>query len=366
MLKVMQILSDTNIGGAGIWLSNFDKSYHRDQIELVVVLPRGAALRPLIQNARVIECDMAPDVSLDNNSTEVLKEIIKRERPDVVHTHGSLSGRLAARNAKVGALVVYTKHTLSEPVSGMKKLVHRLVDNYTCDVAIACSECAKKNLIQNGLSEKKITVIYNGCRTPAELTEEKKAELRKRCGVSKEDFVFVIVARLAPVKDHATFLRAAAAAKLERAKFLIVGGGTLEEELQATADKLGIAEQCIFTGQLPGAEQMYQIADVNCLSSVSENMPISLLEAMSAGLPSILSRVGGMEEVAVSGETALFFESGDDEQMAAHMRTLYSDRELARAMGRAGKARYKECFTLEKSTAEVEKIYMQRGKESED
>ena len=229
---MMQILSDTNIGGAGIWLANFDKSYSKDKIDLIAVVPRGAALTKLLQNARVIECDMTPDTSLDSRSTELLKEIIKRERPDIVHTHGSLSGRLAARNAKVGALVVYTKHTLSDVPSGLKKLLRKFVDNYTCDVAIACSKCAEKNLIESGLSPKKIRVIYNGCEERAEMSKQEKLVLRERYEITEQDFVFSIVARLAPVKDHATFLRAAAGAALPEAKFLIVGGGPLEDELR--------------------------------------------------------------------------------------------------------------------------------------
>lgn len=361
MIRVLEIVSDSNIGGAGIWIRNYAAGYSSNAIELAVALPRGAALTPLLEQCgcRVIECDMEPDRSMSMRSVNVLRNVIAAFRPQVVHTHGSLAGRIAAKSC--GIYTIYTKHTLSPVAKGIRKSVRGSLDNALADCVIACSACARDNLIANGVAPGKIEVVYNGCEDAPVFSEEERRARRAALGIRPEDIVFSIVARLAPIKDHDTLLRAAAKAALPQAKYLIVGGGECEEKLKARAAELGIAEQCIFTGQLPGARDIYPLVEANVLCSLSENMPISLVESMAAARPCIASRVGGMEEVARNGKTALMFRAGDDEMLAAHLRRLYEEPELREKLGSAGRARFLEKFTLGRCVAETEKIYGRIG-----
>lgn len=361
MMRIMEMISDSNIGGAGMWILNYADGYSKEKFELCVVLPKGAALAPLLRKkgCEVRECEMTPDCSLDRASIGVLKKEIAAWMPDVVHTHGSLAGRIAAKLSH--KYTIYTKHTLSETTKGLKKTLRGLLDNALADKIIACSLCAKNNLMENGVRENKIAVVYNGTAPAVEMSPEERGEKRKDFGLGADEIVFSIVARLAPIKDHQTFLKGAAKAELPNARYLIVGGGECEAELKKQAEKLGIEKQCVFTGQLPGAAQIYPLIDVNVLTSLSENMPISLVESMAAGKPSIATRVGGMEEVAVNGETALLFEAGDADTLAKHMRRLYEDPQLRKELGEAGKARYEKNFTLEICVGETEKIYASAG-----
>ena len=116
MIKVLNIISDTNIGGAGRVLLNYAKYRDREKFDMSVILPSGSMLtQPLRQlSAEVYEIDAMADRSFDREAVGMLKELIRKIDPDIVHTHGSLSGRIAARAC--GKKIVYTRHcgTLGE------------------------------------------------------------------------------------------------------------------------------------------------------------------------------------------------------------------------------------------------------------
>ena len=109
MIKVLNIISDSNIGGAGRCVLNFLKYYDRNKFLVKVVVPRGSLLIPEIKKlaTEYIEADSIAEKSFDKNAVKVLKKIIKEENPDIVHTHGNLSGRVAAKMC--GKKIIYTE-----------------------------------------------------------------------------------------------------------------------------------------------------------------------------------------------------------------------------------------------------------------
>ncbi len=352
MIKVMHILSDGNIGGAGIFVANYAKSHSKDKIALTVVLPKNAAILPKLEGCcKIISCDMPPDKSFSKEAFRVLKEIIKAEKPDIVHTHGSLSGRLAARSAGK-TKIVFSKHTLSNVPFGPSKIVLSAIGNLTCNAAVACSKAAAKNLLDCGTKKSKIRVIYNGVSPVPEIPDA-----RAQLGIGEDELVFCIVARLAEIKDHKTFLAAAADANLPNARYLIAGGGELYDELVTEAKEFGIFNKCIFTGQLISADAVYNAADVFVICSKMENLPLSLLEAMSIGLPVAATNVGGIPET-VDESCALFSNPGDFEKLSENF-TKLADSGLRKKLGDRAREIYNERFTLEICTKNLENLYFE-------
>ncbi|MBC8535173.1 glycosyltransferase [Feifania hominis] len=362
MIRVTQILSDSNIGGAGTWVLKFAGHYDPALIELSVLVPRGAAITPLLRQtgAEVVEVPMAPDRSYDRQIVTALREPLRRLAPDVVHTHGSFAGRVAARRY-TDAAAIYTKHTLDGERSGVKRAVWRFLDRRYSDGIIAVSECAKRNLIANGADPGRITVIYNGTVPIEPVSPGRREELRRGFGLEPDAFVFAIVARLEPIKDHRTFLRAAALAAAEHpnARFLIVGGGSLRGALESFARELGIGGQTVFTGEIAGAADVYRAADAVVLSSESENMPLSVLEAMSAGLPVLSTDVGGVREAVSDGISGLLAARSDAAALARGMARLMDEPELARTLGAAGERIYREKFTIERCVDRTQQLYQE-------
>ena len=204
--KIIEVSSDTNIGGAGKCLLALLENFDYSSFEVKVVLPKNSLLKPHIDklNIPVIEVDGIADKSLDAGAIGELKRIFKAEKPDLVHTHASMSARIAARQA--GAKVIYTRHSVFKPSKkisqGPGKLINGMINNYLADGIIAVAEAAKDNLTDTGVSAKKIRVILNGVDALKETSESDKSQLRERFGVKSGEKVVSIVARLEDIKGH--------------------------------------------------------------------------------------------------------------------------------------------------------------------
>ena len=166
MIRVMNIISDTNIGGAGRVILNYLRYADRSRFETWVAVPRGSLLVPPLEEAgaRVFQVDGIADRSYSRADVRVLEELIRREKPDLVHTHGALSGRIAARRCHVP--VVYSRHSAFPVPAKLRyppgRWVNKLVNEHYADRIIAVSPATAENLTDGGISPKKITIVMNG------------------------------------------------------------------------------------------------------------------------------------------------------------------------------------------------------------
>ena len=358
-MRILEVLSDTNRGGAGVYLESYIANRAPD-IEVIVALPHGAAMAERLRaaGAHVVECSLKGDTSYNSEDIKVLKICIETFRPDIVHTHGSLSGRMAARSAG-RCKTVYTKHTLSPPPAGLRKIASALLDNRLTDAAIAVSKTGAQNLRDNGLKPEKIHLVYNGIEGLHPFTEGQRADFRAHFRVEAGELVVACVARLEEIKNHAMLLAAfrQAAAKQPALRLLLAGGGSLERKLRDMAVDYGIAERITFLGELEDVRPVYGAADIFALLSHSENLPLTLLEAMSVSLPALLTRVGGMPEVVTEGESALFTDPQDAEKTASLLLRLADDPELRSTLGAAASTRFNDRFTASVFAEQTERIY---------
>lgn len=347
-MRILQLLTDTNIGGAGVCIENYLLG-RAGGGEVFAALPKGGKMvrRLKTAGAKVIELDIAGDVSFSKGDIGTMKDLIRCIEPDIVHTHGCLTGRIAARFAG-GCKTVYTKHTLGGGGGPGASLVNRAVT----DMAVAVSQAAARELMAAGLPSNKIRVVYNGCRPVQELS---RSAARAAFGLTEDDLVTVCVARLEPIKNHSELLKGfeKAAQGRENRKLLLVGGGSLYGKLGGRA---------IYTGELTDITAAYRAADIFALVSLSENLPLTLIEAMSAGLPCLVTPVGGVPEVA-DADTALFTSTGGEEIAAGLMR-LFEDGALRARLGAAGRSLWEEKFTVEGYARNLDRVYgelVQRG-----
>ena len=191
-------------------------------------------------------------------------------------------------------------------------------------------------------------------------------------GIDLEQFAFngpdpagpaVLVARLAPVKDVDTLLRAAALIVEQRPDFRleIAGDGPCRGALEALRDQLRLGEQVRFLGGVRDVPRLLTRARLFVLSSLTEGVSLTLLEAMARGLPAAATAVGGNPEVVAAGETGLLVPPRDPAALAAAVLHLWTQPEEAAAMGRAGRARVEQHFDVRRMVAEYEAMYTRRG-----
>lgn len=361
MMHIVQVLTDTNIGGAGKYLLNYLKNFDRSAFRVTVILPENSKLSEPVRSCEgvaLVEVPYMADQSYNKQCVAILKELFTEIKPDLLHTHACLSARIAGRKAKV-PVILATRHCI-EPLSrGIKAMIKGIANTFLCDYYIAVSQAVVKNLIDSGIKPEKIKLVNNGVEPVRTITEEECDALRQTYGIQKEDKVFSVFARLEPVKGHKYFIKAARQFLREEqnAKFLIVGNGSLEADLKNQVARYGLEEKIVFTGFLPDTAPLLNITDANIIASESEAMSLAILEAMSLGKPSIATEVGGNPELINNETNGLLIGYADSASLASAMLRLTRYPDLTKKLGQQAKENYERNFTIQTMVARLEELY---------
>jgi sugar transferase (PEP-CTERM/EpsH1 system associated) len=288
---------------------------------------------------------------------------LARDGVGVLHTHNAgphLYGALAAHLARArgsGPRVVHTKHGRNDPESRRKLLLNRFASALSDRVVAVSDDAAHVALHLENVAETRVLTIRNGVDTAAFRPGDPGAA-RARLGVPAAGFHVGCVARLAAVKDHATLLRAFAIVRRERpdAHLTLVGDGPERAALAAESARLGLDGAVHFVGARRDIAAVLPAFDVFALSSTSEGISLTLLEAAAAGLPIVATRVGGTPEVVVAGETGCLVQPRDPAAFAAALGALARRPDRA-ALGAAGRARVERWFSVETMVRAYQDLY---------
>ena len=271
-----------------------------------------------------------------------LRKIIATLRPDVIHTH--LSALRYAVPALIGAKnpprILHTIHRVAERDAefGMRWL-HRWCLQRSNAVIAVSEEVARSCARVYG--QLHVPVIPNGIPPGGRAKcPDARAAIRRSLGIGKDSFVFCCVARLRAVKNHKTLLDAFAGIGVQTGAHLILaGGGELRSELEAQARELRIAAQTHFLGERDNIAALLAASDAFVLPSISEGTPLSVLEAMMAGLPIVATSVGGMPELVRSGTEGLLAPPSNIAALRDAMTRMISDKDARHAMSQAARER---------------------------
>ena len=365
-IKVLHVLTDRNIGGAGRWLLYYLKYHNRNEFEVKAVLPHDSLLVPAVKalDVPVIAMEEMEDKSFDKKAMKALVQLFKEENPDIVHTHASMTARMAARAAFVPS-VFNTKHCMeSAPGLLPKKLVRREVNAAFSDKIIAVSRAVRRSMVHAGTSPEQIAVVYNGIEPIAIPTAEEKAALLQAYGGKAGEKAVGMVARLEEVKDHETFLLAAQNVLENRkdVRFYIVGDGSLRDELERRVYELGISSNVTFTGFVKDVEKIEAALDIAVITSKAEALCLSIIESNIAGVPAVGTDSGGVREVIKHGETGYLVSVGDSDRLAERIEELLADDAKRKAFGEHAKKRAESMFMADQMTKRIEKLYLEEVK----
>jgi glycosyltransferase involved in cell wall biosynthesis len=291
----------------------------------------------------------------DARGVKELIEIMRRLEPDLVHAHtfkAGFLGRFAAKYSKIPS--VYTVHMW--PFGDAVPLTWRVVAPVCerlaarwCDRIVTVSELGARSAAQyriGGASQ--VVPILNG------ITDHPgRAQL-----IHDRPLSCTMVARFTEFKDHGVLLRAFAKVPGE-ARLKLVGDGSTLAAVKKLAGDLGIRERVEFKGARGDVPEILAQTDVFVLASKTETLPISILEAMRAGLPVIASDVGGISEEVVDGETGLLVTAGSVEELSRALKRLLADRQLRVAMGSAGRRRFERVFRADAMLERTQALYEQ-------
>lgn len=370
-IKVIEVSTDTNIGGAGKCLLTLLENFDYNKFEVKVALPKKSLLKPHIDklNVPVIEVDGIADKSLDFKEVKTLKNLFKKEKPDIVHTHASMSARIAARRA--GAKVVYTRHSVFPPSKrisqGLGKIINGIINNHYADKIIAVAEAAKENLTDTGIKENKIRVILNGVDGLSSVSTDEKRIIRERFNLPDGCKAVSIVARLEDIKGHEYFIDAAdrILRKNHNVRFYIAGTGSYEAHLKEKVQQMNRQEQIIFTGFIQDIDKLMSITDIQVNASYgTEATSLALLEGMSLGIPAVVSDFGGNPGVIADGENGFVVPKQNAAALAEKIDLLLNDSVMYETMSQKAREIFRNTFTARAMTRETEKVYIELMKEA--
>ena len=362
---IVFVVDDLNLGGAQRQLVELVIALPRDRYEAHVISLSGtkcACVEALRAGGIAFTC-IAQSGKWSWSAFLRLYGALRRLRPALVHTGlftADLYGRLAARLAGV-PIVVSTVHSVDLDKPSRYVIVDRLLRRLT-DRFITTAGAVRTVLGEReGVPAQRTTVIYNGVNLREFSPASSNGHLREELGWSGGEPLIGIVGRLAPVKDHETFLYAAALVRqaVPRARFVIVGDGPLRIALHHLVDRLDLGGHVRLTGSRAEVASVYDALDLLVVSSRYEGCCRVILEAMAMGKPVIATAVGGNPELVLAGQTGLLVPPEDPRHLADAILELLDYPERARAMGRAARHRAEQRFSLERMVEETDRVYQE-------
>lgn len=362
-MKIVYVLSQSNdIGGASVHLLDLAAAMQALGHD-VVILAGGNGI--FHQHARAMQLTTEPTQHLlreisplhDLLCLQELRQALRRHKPDLVHLHSTKAGvvgRLAARS--LGLPVIFTVHgwAFTDGVSPWQAVLYRSIEKFMAPFSsriIAVSEYDRQLALAAGVGNASlITTIHNGMPSltdiAANATHGKNAVPR-----------IIMVARFNSPKNHKDLLLALSVIKNEPWQLELVGDGELLAETKALASELGLANRVEFPGNCNDVPARLARSDIFVLVSNWEGLPLSILEAMRAGLPVVASDVGGVSEAVMAGETGFLAVRGDITALSAHFKRLLASPNSRQKMGEAGRIRFEKGFSFQTMLDETLMVY---------
>ncbi|PLX65741.1 MAG: hypothetical protein C0602_13500 [Denitrovibrio sp.] len=256
-----------------------------------------------------------------------LKAIIKHEKPDVVHTHDahSLTPALFAKITSRNFRLINTRRVDFSINKGF--LSRKKYSNSQVDCIVAISNAIKKILVDDGIKADNIPVIPSGVRFPKNINYSRVLELREKYGINDETYVIGNIANISDHKDHRTLINSfdKFCEVVDDAKLIIVGGGPMFDEIKNYSADFSCADSIIFTGHVEDVYEHISIFDVFCMSSKTEGLCTSIIDALFMGRPVAATRAGGIPELVKHNFNGLLSEVGNSDELSENLLEIYDD-----------------------------------------
>lgn len=317
----------------------------------------------------------------DYKAYKRVQQIIKEFRPDIVHTHAAKPGaigRMAAASLKVPVVVhTYHGHVFHSYFGKAKTNFFINTERYLAkrtDAIVAISEQQKKELTEEfKIAEKeKFRIVPLGFELKKFYDDQeiKRKKFREEFDLKDDEIAIGIIGRLVPVKNHSLFLDAidhVLKNSRKKIKAFIVGDGETRNELEEKAKKLGISftsgnnidrsASLIFTSWRSDIDVINAGLDIIALTSLNEGTPVSLIEAQAANKPIVSTRVGGIGDVVIEGETALLSNVNDTESFRKNLLELVENDEFRSCLAKKGAGYVRQKFSVERLVNDTANMY---------
>ena len=349
-IRVAHIAQQLSTGGMERILNEFARHSDRAMVEpcFISIGPRGRVADD-IEGCGWAVTTLNEPPGLRPGLVYRLARLFREQRIDVVHTHNTkplLYAGPAARLAGV-AYVVHTRHGRRHGATRRQNFLFRLAAR--CVDRVVCVSQDSAGLCRiDGIDPGIVRTVLNGIDLA-----------QFPCSGPTSNGPAVFVGRLTPEKDIPTLLHATRRVAVTRPNFYLViaGSGPCEAELRHLAHELRITKFVEFAGEVRDVPNLLRRASMFVLSSITEGLPLTVLEAMASGLPVVATSVGGIPEAVEDGVTGMLVPAGNATSLADALLRVGSNTQNARAMGMAGRMRAEALFDVRRMVSEYETLY---------
>ena len=379
-IKVVRVIARLNMGGPALHVAYLTAGLRNRGYDTTLVagtLARGEDSMAFVADGLGVDVVTIPELGREISplrdlvATVRLAGLIRRERPQILHTHTAKAGTVGRAAALLAGrarppIVVHTFHghvlrgyfgPLRSRLFGA--LERRLARDSTALVAV--SPQVRDDLVELGVAPKeKFAVVRLGIELGERTgSVDGRAETRRYLGIAEERFAVGWVGRMTAVKRGEDVLEGF---RLLRgrgvdATLCLVGDGPDRPQLERKAHELGIVRDTLFLGYQEDVAPLYAAFDALVLPSGNEGTPVSVIEALAAGRPVVATRVGGVPDVVRDGEDGFLVDAGATADLAERLSRLAADPELRDRLGAAGRARVVPRYAVDRLVDDIDRLY---------
>ncbi len=289
-----------------------------------------------------------------------LRDLLRRRRIDLIHAHLPMTA-VGARIVKGATPLVYTEHNMWRSYLPVTRWANQITYARN-DAVFAVSDEVRRSIVYplalRWRRMPRVETLHHGVDLEAVKRGGVPDGVRDELQIPPGAPVAVTVGNFRREKGHHDLVKAIRIVRrtVPDARFVLVGQGPLEDEVRRTVDEVGVADRVVFAGFRTDVPRIVAASDVFVLPSRFEGLPISLVEAMAVGKPSVVTDVGGVREVVTDDAEALVVPAKDPSALAAGVVSLLTDPPLRARLASAA-ARRAEAFDIRRSVARIEAVY---------
>ena len=365
-IRLLYLIPSLQMGGAEIQLLSLVKGLDKSRFDpTVAVLYDKGELKDeyrAIPQVRIVF--LGKKSIFDFTFLPRLGKLVRRYGFDIVcpyNVSARFFGFLAAKLYGIKYTVMAERNSRAVYSSMGSRVYHaleRLILPYAT-VVVSNSKAGRQFAISRGVRPEKVRVILNGIDDSRLQVEKSRQEIRKEWGISTDNYVVGMVARMFPQKDHATFLRAAkiVVGQLKEVRFLLVGDGPIFGRVRQMAQELGLSQHVVFTGAQSKAADFIRAMDVIVLTSkTAEGHSNALIEAGMLGIPIIATNVPGNDELVENNATGLLVQPQNPVELAEKIMLMSHPRQRQQ-MGAKAERIFERRFSRQRMVESYQEIY---------
>lgn len=380
-VKVLRVIARLNVGGPALHVAYLTAGLAERGYDTTLVagtIARGEESMAFVADAHNVHVETLSELHREISPIRDLRailrlaQLIRRERPTILHTHTAKAGavgRIAALLAGDARppIVVHTfhGHVLRGYFGRITTFGFRTLERWlarTTTSLVAVSPEVRDDLVALGVAPaSKFTVVRLGIDLAHRVASDgpQRRETRRQMGLRDDAFVVGWVGRMTAVKNTDRVVRA-----LQKlvdlgvdARLLLVGDGPDRDHLERYAHELGVIKRCLFLGYQEDVARFYDAIDALVLPSVNEGTPVSVIEALAAERPAVATRVGGTPDIIRDGIDGFLVDPAESDELAERLAELARDPSRRAEMGAAGRARVLERYAVSRLIEDIDRLY---------